>query len=294
MIRLLVADDQNLIRQALDVYLREEKDLEIIISVDDGMKAIAEIEKLHPDVALIDLEMPGINGLTTTEIITQRFPNTKVIVLSSHGNQEYIYKALQVGAKGYVLKTTPAQELANVIRSIHQGYLQLGPGLHEKIFPNLNQNLTTEKTFQSLEQNLIHHFEQIKQEFKHTLELEYDDIWEKLTYYIDQEDNKLRNDLQLETQVNLNGIKQEVEQGLKIFQQKVVNQMENEWSNLKRYLENQGLDNNNLQEQKMMRMQLIQLRESHQKVEARLKNLYKMFLLSSLLIGLALVISTSF
>jgi DNA-binding NarL/FixJ family response regulator len=294
MIRLLVADDQNLIRQALDVYLREEKDLEIIISVDDGMKAIAEIEKLHPDVALIDLEMPGINGLTTTEIITQRFPNTKVIVLSSHGNQEYIYKALQVGAKGYVLKTTPAQELANVIRSIHQGYLQLGPGLHEKIFSNLNQNLTTEKTFQSLEQNLILHFEQIKQEFKHALELEYDDIWEKLTYYIDQEANKLRNDLQLETQVNLNGIKQEVEQGLKIFQQKVVNQLENESSNLKRYLENQGLDNNNLQEQKMMRMQLIQLRESHQKVEERLKNLYKMFLLSSLLIGLALVISTSF
>ncbi|GAB4242295.1 MAG: hypothetical protein Kow0049_31500 [Stanieria sp.] len=294
MIRLLVADDQNLIRQALDVYLREEKDLEIIISVDDGMKAIAEIEKLRPDVALIDLEMPGINGLTTTEIITQRFPNTKVIVLSSYGNQEYIYKALQVGAKGYILKTTPAQELANVIRSIHQGYLQLGPGLHEKIFPNLNQNLTTEKTFQSLEQNLIRHFEQIKQEFKHTLELEYDDIWEKLTYYIDQEANKLRNDLQLETQVNLNGIKQEVEQGLKIFQQKVVNQMENEWSNLKRYLENQGLDNNNLQEQKMMRMQLIQLRESHQKVEERLKKLYKMFLLSSLLIGLALVISTSF
>ncbi|BAU63130.1 response regulator [Stanieria sp. NIES-3757] len=294
MIRLLVADDQNLIRQALDVYLREEKDLQIIVSVDDGMKAIAAIEKLRPDVALIDLEMPGIDGLTTTEIITQRFPNTKVIVLSSHGNQEYIYKALQVGAKGYVLKTTPAQELANVIRSIYQGYLQLGPGLHEKILPILNRTNTPEKSIQSLEQNLIHHFEQIKQEFKQALDVEYDDIWEKLTYYIDQEAKKLRTDLQLETKVSLNGIKQEVEQGLKIFQQKVIKQMDNEWSNLKKYLENQGLDNNNFQEQKMMRMQLIQLRESHHKFEKKLKNLYKMFLFSGLIIGATLLISGSF
>ncbi|AFZ35624.1 response regulator receiver protein [Stanieria cyanosphaera PCC 7437] len=294
MIRLLVADDQNLIRQALEVYLREEKDLEIIISVDDGMKAIAEVEKLRPDVALIDLEMPGIDGLTTTEILTQRFPDTKVIVLSSHDNQEYIYKALQFGARGYVLKTTPAQELANVIRSIYQGYLQLGPGLHEKIFPNLTQHVSSEKNLKILEQNLIYHFEEIKQEFKQALELEYNDIWKKLTEHIDQEAKQIRNDLQLETRVSLNGIKQEVEQGLKIFQQKVVRQMEDEWSNLKKYLENQGLDSNNFQEQKMMRMQLIQLRESHQKFETKLKNLYKMFLFSGLIFGIALLISSSF
>lgn len=289
MIRLLVADDQNLIRQALEIYLKDEKDLEIVSSVDNGMKAIEQVQRLNPDIAIIDLEMPGIDGLTTTKIIVQSFVNTKVIVLSSHGERKDIYKALQLGAKGYVLKNISAQELANVIRSVHRGYLQLGPGLHEEIFTNLNSNLSEENNFQIIEQKVIDSFEKIKQEFKQNFTPEYESIWKQIAYNIEQEIDKLRHELQLETKVNLNDLKLEVEEGLKVFQQKVVKQMENDWDYFKSHIDNQGL-NNNFQELKMMRMQLLQLKESYQKTKRDLGNLRTIFIIMSLLILLALLI----
>ena len=292
MIRVLVADDQNLIRQALQMYLENEDDIKVIVSVDDGMKAIEAIEKHRPDVAVIDLEMPGIDGLTTTKIICQRFPQTKVLVLSSHDSSEDVNQALQAGANGYMLKNNSAEELANVIRSVHQGYFQLAPGLYEKISGNLSSPNNNGRVHG--EQELTKRLAEIQEEFNQTIDLESNKILEQVGYQISEETGKIRNELLLDIDVNLNDIKAEVEQGLRVFQQRVFQQMQDEWNSVKNHIEGQGLNslNNSLQEQKMIRVQLMQLRESYQQLENQLTTLYKVFLVSLLAIIIVLLMIT--
>ena len=284
MIRVLVADDQNLIRQALQIYLENEGDIQVIVSVDNGIKAIEEIEKHHPDVAVIDLEMPGIDGLTTIKIIRQRFPQTKVLVLSSHDSQECVNQALQVGANGYMLKNSSAEELATVIRSIAQGYFQLAPGLYEKISKNFGSNNNEDLRY--IEQELNERIEDIQVEFNQVIDSENNNLREEIFNKIYEETSKIRNEMLLDIDVNLNDIKAEVEQGLRVFQQKVFQQMQDEWGSFRGHIESQGLSNlnNSLQEQKMIRVQLMQLRESYQQLENKLGTLYKLFLISLLAI----------
>ena len=141
-IRLLLVDDQNSIRQYLRSSLEPELDLEIVGSAADGQTAVSLVETLQPDIVLIDIEMPRMDGLQATQIIKERFVNTKVIVLSNHDNNEYIDRSLKVGAKGYLLKNTPATEIVHAIRYVYKGYLQLGPGLFEKLESN-NNAITT-------------------------------------------------------------------------------------------------------------------------------------------------------
>ena len=293
MIRVLVADDQNLIRQALQIYLENEGDIQVIVSVDNGMKAIEEIEKQRPDVAVIDLEMPGIDGLTTIKIISQRFPQTKVLVLSSHDSQEYVNQALQAGANGYMLKNSSAEELASVIRSIAQGYFQLAPGLYEKIAKNFGAN--NNGNSEEVEQELSERLEDIQAEFNQVIDSENNKLREEIFNKIDEETSKIRNEMLLDIDVNLNDIKAEVEQGLRVFQQKVFQQMQDEWSSFRGHIEGQGLSslNNSLQEQKMIRVQLMQLRESYQQLENKLGTLYKLFLISLLSIIVIFLIIVS-
>jgi hemolysin D len=133
MIRVLLVDDQNAIRQMLQISLQPQTDLQIVGSAEDGRTALLEVEQLHPDVAIVDIEMPGVDGLSAIASICQRYSNTKVLVFSSYDDEQYIQDALKAGAKGYLLKSTPAEDIANAIRSVHKGYVQLGPGLLEKI-----------------------------------------------------------------------------------------------------------------------------------------------------------------
>lgn len=133
MIRILLVDDQVIIRQGLKALLELEPDLQVVGSADNGQTAIEQVEALQPDVVLIDILMPGMDGVTATRIISGRFAGTKVLVLSGYSDDEYLADALQAGARGYLLKDTPAEELAAAIRSIHKGYAQIGPGLFEKI-----------------------------------------------------------------------------------------------------------------------------------------------------------------
>ena len=284
MIRVLVADDQNLIRQALQMYLENEGDIKVIVSVDNGIEAIEQVEKHHPDVAIIDLEMPGIDGLTTTKIISQRFPKTKVLVLSSHDSQEDINQALQSGAKGYMLKNTSAEELASVIRSVHQGYFQLAPGLYEKISANFSSGNQNGRVHEG--QELTERLEELEKQFNQAIDSGNGKINEQIGYQIEEATSKIRNELLLDIDVNLNDIKAEVEQGLRLFQQKVFQQMQDEWNSFRSHIEGQGLSNlnNSLQEQKMIRVQLMQMRESYQQLENKLSTLYKVFLISLLAI----------
>lgn len=122
-IRIIIIDDQNVIRQKLNTFLKSGSDLEIVSNIEDGQNAIQQVEALHPDIALINIDMSGIDGLTLIQIVTERFAYTKVIVLS-YDTKEYINKALIAGAQGYLPKTTPAEEIIQVIRFVHKGYLQ--------------------------------------------------------------------------------------------------------------------------------------------------------------------------
>ena len=133
MIRVLIAEDQYTCQQIWRSYLEPEPDLEIIGTAIDGQVAIELVEQLKPDVVLMDNNMPGMDGLTATKIITNRYVETKVLILSISDNVEYIKKSLQIGAKGYFLKSSEPQELVSAIRNIHQGYYQLGRGLIEQL-----------------------------------------------------------------------------------------------------------------------------------------------------------------
>ncbi|NEQ28006.1 MAG: response regulator transcription factor [Microcoleus sp. SIO2G3] len=138
MIHVLLVDDQSLIRQGLKALLELETDLQIVGEAENGQTAIQLIETLQatsrlPDVVLMDVRMPVMDGVAATREITKRFVETKVLVLTTFDDDEYVAAALRHGAMGYLLKDTPSEELAAAIRAIHKGYTQLAPGLVEKI-----------------------------------------------------------------------------------------------------------------------------------------------------------------
>ncbi len=133
MIRLLLVDDQTLIRDGIRAMLNLEPDLEVVGTADNGESAIAQVKALQPDVVLMDVRMPVMDGKVATGIICEQFPNIKVIVLSTFDDDEYIADAMRAGAKGYLLKDMPSEELAQAIRFVHKGYTQMGPGVLEKI-----------------------------------------------------------------------------------------------------------------------------------------------------------------
>jgi DNA-binding NarL/FixJ family response regulator len=133
MISLLLVDDQTLIRQGLKAMLTLEPDLQVVGTADNGKTAIEQVAALQPDVVLMDLRMPVMDGREATRLIAQQFPDIKVLVLSTFDDDQYIAQSIRSGAKGYLLKDMPSEELAQAIRSVHRGYTQLGPGLLEKL-----------------------------------------------------------------------------------------------------------------------------------------------------------------
>lgn len=136
MIRVLLVDDQIIIRQGLQSLLESKPDLQVVGDAENGQQAIEQVEALKPDVVLMDVRMPIMDGVAATKTICQRFPGTKVLVLTTFDDDEYISQAMRFGAMGYLLKDTPSEELAQAIRSVHKGYTQFGPGLFEKAISN--------------------------------------------------------------------------------------------------------------------------------------------------------------
>lgn len=132
MINVLVVDDQTLTHKLIEGYLEPEPDLNIVGFAGDGKTAVDKVQTLKPDVVLMDVEMPVMDGLTATEIIIKENSSTKVLILTVHDNEQHLSKALRIGAKGYLLKTTTPKELCHAIRYVHQGYFQLGLELTEK------------------------------------------------------------------------------------------------------------------------------------------------------------------
>jgi DNA-binding NarL/FixJ family response regulator len=137
MIRLLLVDDQNLICQGLKAMLSLEPDLEIVGIANNGEVAIQQAADLQPDVVLMDVRMPVMDGREATRAITQQYPQVKVLVLSTFDDDQYIADAMRAGAKGYLLKDMPSEELAQAIRFVQLGYTQLAPGLMEKLIAGM-------------------------------------------------------------------------------------------------------------------------------------------------------------
>jgi DNA-binding NarL/FixJ family response regulator len=137
MIRLLLVDDQSLIRQGLKAMLELEPDLQVVGSAENGETALEQVTTLQPDVVLMDVRMPVMDGRAATRKIAQQFPDIKVLVLSTFDDDQYIADAMRAGARGYLLKDMPSEELAQAIRLVHCGYTQLGPGLMEKLMTNV-------------------------------------------------------------------------------------------------------------------------------------------------------------
>lgn len=138
MIRVLLVEDQEIVRRGLKTLLEIQPDLQVVAEVENGQQAIHLMESLHradaePDVILMDIRMPVMDGVVATQQLCQMFPDTKILILTTFDDTQYISEALRFGAKGYLLKDTPAQELAAAIRSIHKGYTHFSPGILEKM-----------------------------------------------------------------------------------------------------------------------------------------------------------------
>ncbi len=138
MIRVLIVDDQNLIRQGLKTLLELESDLQIIGEAENGQIAVQQSDRLHPDVVLMDIRMPVMDGVAATRAILQRSPTAKVLILTTFDDEEYVTAALQQGAIGYLLKDTPSEDLAIAIRAAHKGYTQISPGIVPKLMSRLS------------------------------------------------------------------------------------------------------------------------------------------------------------
>ena len=145
MIRVLLVDDQKTVRETLRVSLESATDIEIVGTANNGITAIERVETLQPDVVIMNMEMPGLDGASATQQITTRFTDTKVLIHSSYDSDEYVTKSLAMGAKGYLLKSVETQDLANAIRSTHKGYTQISPGLLEKLLVTTDSGVVLSK-----------------------------------------------------------------------------------------------------------------------------------------------------
>ena len=128
-IRLLLADDQALVRGALAALLDLESDLTVVAEVGRGDEVADAVLEHRPDVALLDVEMPGLDGIEATRALKQVRPETRVLVVTTFGRPGYLRRALQAGADGFVVKDTPARQLADAVRRVHAGLRVVDPVL---------------------------------------------------------------------------------------------------------------------------------------------------------------------
>lgn len=282
-IRILIVDDQNFTRQALQAILETELDFEIASKATNGLEAIEYLEKYSVDIVIVDLEMPQMSGLTVTEKIRERFPETKVIILSSHDDRDNINAAVEAGAKGYLLKNTSAQEIVDTIRAIQRGYFQLGPGLFEKLLSHLIQEKEDAVT------NLAE------------LESRYAQSMSNLEKKILARNEAERKELYQEIELQINNLKQDFRLGLENFQYQVTRQLQSgiEDANNQFYksipsmqnLENQ-IENRNIDQQRYINTLFAGSKQALYKLERQITSLrhFVIFLSIVFVIGCILTV----
>ncbi|MDJ0595767.1 MAG: response regulator transcription factor [Pleurocapsa sp. MO_226.B13] len=280
MIKILIVDDQNFTRQALKAILEAEADFEVVGKATSGLEALEQMEQKETDVIVVDLEMPEMNGLTVTQIISQRFPSTKVIILSSHDDEDNINKAVEAGARGYLLKSTSTQEIADTIRAVQRGYFQLGPGLFEKLLSHLIQE--KEQAADNLSQ----------------LETKYTQSMLKLEEKILAKNEAQRKELYQEIELQIDSLKQDFRSGLENFQDQVSNQLQSgiKAANTKfnksilnaQEIEMQ-IDNRNLEQRRYINTLFAGSKQAIQKLENQINHM-RYFVAISVIVLVAVII----
>lgn len=147
-IRILLADDHRIVREGFRALLQAEPDFDIVAETGDGLDAVRLAEQHKPQVLVVDLMMPGLNGLEVARQITQRLPRTRIVVLSMHANEAYVLEALKNGASAYVLKDASAAELVRAVREANAGRRYLSPPLSE---PAIDSYIQRTRTSDSLD-----------------------------------------------------------------------------------------------------------------------------------------------
>jgi len=132
-IRVLIADDHALVRDGTRRILESEKDLEVVAEASNGEEAVALTSSLRPDVAIVDIAMPVLDGIEVTRQIKALYPATAILILTAHDNDQFIYKLLEAGAAGYLLKSVRGQELIDAVRALHAGESVLHPAIARKV-----------------------------------------------------------------------------------------------------------------------------------------------------------------
>jgi NarL family two-component system response regulator LiaR len=138
-IRIMIVDEHPMVRRGLASFLATTPDLELVAEARDGEEAILKCDREHPDVVLMDLMMPRMNGIEATEVIRERFPEVQVIALTSFAEKELIQDALQAGAVSYLLKDVSSEELARAIRAAYQGKPTLAPEATEVLIQSTQE-----------------------------------------------------------------------------------------------------------------------------------------------------------
>jgi two-component system response regulator DesR len=145
-IRLLLADDQALVRGALASLLELEPDMEVVAEVGRGDEIVAAARASTPDVALVDVEMPGLDGIAATAELKAAMPEVKVLVVTTFGRPGFLRRAMQAGANGFVVKDTPARQLADAVRRVHAGLRVVDPALAADSLASGESPLTARET----------------------------------------------------------------------------------------------------------------------------------------------------
>ena len=146
MIRVLVCDDQAVVTDGLELILNTDPEIQVVGIAHDGAEALLVIAQAKPDLVLMDLKMPGMNGIQATREISQKYPDLKVLVLTTFGDDEWVFDAIRSGAAGYLLKGTPRQELIKAVKGTVSGQTHVDPAVAGKLLSHIVQNPTRQET----------------------------------------------------------------------------------------------------------------------------------------------------
>ena len=138
-IKILLVEDHTILRKGIQSLLEEEQGIEVIGEAEDGIAAMKSVEKDQPDIVLLDISLPYLNGLEITRKITKHYPKIKVLILTMHKSDEYAFELLSAGAKGYIIKQAAPNQLISAIREVSNGFIFLSPEISRKVLLRVNK-----------------------------------------------------------------------------------------------------------------------------------------------------------